>query len=76
MTDYELKQLLSGCPPAGSTWRHRDGGVYTVVGAAVREEDLSPLVLYRSAGGVVWSRLHAEFAERFTLVDGGGGYDA
>ena len=77
MTTSELKELLFKCPPAGSTWRHRKGGVYTVVSAAIREEDLSPLVIYRNSEGVTWARPLSEFGDgRFTPVDGGGGYDA
>lgn len=36
--------------PVGSRWRHYKGTLYVVVGHARREEDGSPVVLYRAVG--------------------------
>lgn len=73
----ELRAMLLAGPPVGSTWRHRKGGLYTVVMLAIRESDLSAVVLYRGPDGFCWDRPLSEFADgRFTMVDGGGGDDA
>jgi hypothetical protein len=60
-----LQALVRMAPLPGSLWVHRKGGVYTVVTGAVREADLTPLVVYRDAGGVAWVRTLAEFKDRF-----------
>lgn len=76
--DAALALIARAGPDPGSVWRHRQGHVYRVVACAVREADLSPVVVYRDEypqGGlfdrklaVNWTRPLAEFSDgRFTL---------
>ena len=52
-------------PLPSSIWRHKRGALYTVVTTALREEDLSLVVVYRSGDGVTWTRPLSEWVERF-----------
>jgi hypothetical protein len=45
-TDDELADALRQCPRVGTYWTHCKGGKYIVTGAAIRESDCAPLVLY------------------------------
>lgn len=44
-------------------WTHRKGGQYEIVGFGIQEQDLVPVVVYRSLGEpeVWWTRPCAEF---------------
>lgn len=47
-------------------WRHKNGNHYRMLGIAIRESDLEPLVMYReidhfSEVGPVWVRIATEF---------------
>lgn len=46
----------------GSVWVHRKGGEYTVVCTAVREDDLSDVVVYKG-GNITWVRLMSQFLD-------------
>ncbi len=69
-TQAELAKLLEPLPAVGSVWKHYRGGVYEVVGRAIREADMSPGVLHISANGamVAFFRPWAEWED-----DVGGG---
>lgn len=57
-------------PAHGEWWRHRKGGLYLIVGVAKVEADLSPVVVYRSATGDLWTRPLAEFMDgRFSRAE-------
>lgn len=49
-------------------WTHRNGTTYTVLMVVLREEDCTPLVVYKGEyGGPPWSRPLPEFLDdRFT----------
>ncbi len=71
--DAELLARLEGCPRYGSTWQHAGGALVCIVGRAIDEATLEPLVLYRHiAGGAdlpedpTFARPLASFRERFT----------
>lgn len=51
-----LETLREQGPRVGSRWRHYKGGVYEVLLVALREGDIAPMVIYKSADGVVWVR--------------------
>lgn len=63
-----IAALMRMGPLAGSLWQHVKGGVYTVVTTAIREEDLTPVVVYRDGEGVTWVRPLPEWSERFKPV--------
>src|SRR4051812_39884933 len=46
-----LRQRIAECPQEGSQFRHYKGGAYVVLGAAILEGTLEPLVLYRPTEG-------------------------
>jgi len=46
----------------GSRWIHRKGGEYVVVCLAVREDDLSDVVVYK-AGNITGVRLLSQFLD-------------
>lgn len=60
-------------------YRHYKGGIYELVCEATQESDLSPVIVYRSHNGSVWTRPKSVFFEnievdgntvqRFTLID-------
>src|SRR4051794_29648926 len=54
----EARRLIRDEAPApGTCWRHFKGNEYAVLGAAVLEADLEPLVLYRPLGtDLTWAR--------------------
>jgi hypothetical protein len=60
-----LRRLLSQCPPANSRFRHYKGGEYFVIGAAIQEATLEPVVLYCPAEGdgsdFCWARTLADW---------------
>lgn len=60
-----LTALMRSGPLPCSIWQHVKGGIYTVVLVAIREEDLTPFVVYRNGDGIVWVRPLTEFLERF-----------
>lgn len=45
----EWEALTGLGPHTGSLWRHYLGGLYRVLGLALREEDATPCVVYRKA---------------------------
>lgn len=68
-----MRQAIRRGPAPGSRWRHHRGGCYVVVGMAVREADLSPLVVYRPEGAdddVIWVRPLCEWGQKVTGDDG------
>lgn len=68
----ELSKLRS-IIPMGSTWRHRRGEEYFVVGYCVLAGYRVPAVLCRGSDSVVWCRPAAQFLDgRFFRVDGMG----
>lgn len=68
----ELESKLAACPHAGTKWRHYKGGLYEVVGSAVLESTLGPLVLYRPRGEqLVFARTLADWTAEVE-VDGTG----
>ncbi len=50
-------------------YRHYKGGVYELIGEAILESDLTPMIIYRAADGRLWVRPHAVFFE-LVGVDG------
>jgi len=50
-------------------YRHYKGGVYELVCEAIQESDLSPVIVYRSHNGSIWTRPKAVFFE-IVEVDG------
>lgn len=60
-------------------YRHYKGGIYELVCEATQESDLSPVIVYRSHNGSIWTRPKAVFFEsievdgktlqRFTPID-------
>jgi len=79
----DLRELLGKVPPAGSRFRHYKGSEYVVVGAAILEATLEPIVLYCPAEGagrdICWARplsvwdsrvqVGAEEVPRFRKID-------
>lgn len=66
-----MRSAIRQGPAPGSRWQHRAGGLYVVVGMALRESDLSPVVIYQPdspADAVIWSRPLCEWEQRFTAV--------
>lgn len=53
-----------------SLWQHKKGSVYEILGYAVEEATLNPVVIYRSlSGGGVWTRPCKNFFDgRFTQI--------
>jgi hypothetical protein len=69
-SETELMPRLAECPETGSRWRHYKGGVYVVVGCAMHEGLLEPLVLYRDLdGGITWARPLGDF-QASVRIDG------
>lgn len=58
----ELAELLRDGPVPGSMWTHRKGGVYHIITTAIRESDLTPVVVYEG-NGLRWVRPVAEFMD-------------
>lgn len=74
LTDDELKERAQDAntvgPRAGEIYRHYKGGLYVVTSRPLREDDLEPLVVYRSnARGTYWARTAVNFTE--IVPDGG-----
>ena len=44
-------------------YRHYKGGIYELVCEATQESDLTPVIVYRSHNGSVWTRPKAVFFE-------------
>lgn len=52
----KLSELLSKVPEK-SQWQHYKGGKYTVLMVCLKEDNLTPLIIYRSHKyGTVWAR--------------------
>ncbi|MFZ6848431.1 DUF1653 domain-containing protein [Undibacterium sp. RuRC25W] len=54
---------------APQTFRHYKGGMYELICEATQESDLTPVIVYRSHDGSVWTRPKPNFFETIT-VDG------
>ena len=69
--EKDLAQLtLQNGPEIGSRYRHYKGGEYEVVQLAINENDLQPLVIYKSlAKGTLWVRTFDDWNAK-VLVDG------
>ncbi|MFZ6693514.1 DUF1653 domain-containing protein [Undibacterium sp. SXout20W] len=50
-------------------YRHYKGGIYELVCEAIQESDLTPVIVYRSYNGSVWTRPKDVFFEN-VVVDG------
>lgn len=48
---------------APQRYRHYKGGLYELVGEAIMEADLAPMIVYRAADGRLWVRPRANFFE-------------
>ncbi len=64
----ELKVLIEQCPMPMTVWQHYKGGEYMVVGTAIHEATLVPMVLYRQTrrrirDHIVFARLLSEWHE-------------
>jgi len=74
MTDDELHKEFPRVReqiPIGSSWRHRRGEEYFVVGYCVLAGYRVPAVLCRGTGPYVWCRPASQFSDgRFHRVDG------
>lgn len=51
-------------------YQHYKGGVYELIGEAMLESDLTPMIVYRSVDGRLWVRPQAVFFESVE-IDGG-----
>ena len=61
-----LRRLI----PLGSTWRHRRGETYFVVGHCMLSDHSALAVLSRGEDGVVWCRPTEHFFDgRLTCID-------
>ena len=73
--DEQGKSAIPSQLPASPTqtkvqrYRHYKGGIYELVCEATQESDLSPVIVYRSHDGSVWTRPKAVFFEQ-VLVNG------
>lgn len=76
MTDTDLQAELAklrNIIPMGSTWRHRRGEDYFVVGHCVLAGYRVPAVLCRGGEAVIWCRPAAQFLDgRFLRIDAAG----
>ena len=52
---------------SGKKFRHYKGGIYELVCEATQEADLSPVIVYRSHNGSVWTRPKANFFETISV---------
>ena len=50
-------KLLGSC----MKYRHYKGGVYDLIGEAILESDLTPMIVYRAADGRLWIRPQTVF---------------
>ncbi len=50
MSETDLRNLAAIGPKLGSVWRHYKGDSYVVICTALRETDLTPVVVYRAHG--------------------------
>ena len=58
----EAQDELRAGPDRGTVWEHYKGGLYVVLGNAVREEDLVPMVFYQCLRtGNFWCRPQDEW---------------
>jgi hypothetical protein len=57
LSHEEIRKLTALCPDRSMVWEHYKGGYYRVLGVAVNEADLTPMVVYRHEGsGCVFTR--------------------
>lgn len=74
MTDTAVQNTLSEVRvqiPMGSTWRHRRGEEYLVVGHCVLAGYRVPAILCRGMDSIVWCRPATQFLDgRFSRIDG------
>ena len=74
MTDTAVLHTLSDVRvqvPLGSSWRHRRGEEYLVVGHCVLAGYRVPAVLCRGTDAIVWCRPATQFLDgRFSRIDG------
>jgi hypothetical protein len=56
--------------PIGSTWRHRKGEDYFIVGHCVLAGYMVPAVLCRATDSIIWCRPASQFQDgRLTRID-------
>ena len=48
-------------------FRHYKGGIYELVCEATQESDLSPVIVYRSHNGSIWTRPKSVFFEMVNI---------
>lgn len=67
--DIAQATLCEGSPRMGEIYQHyKNGGLYTVVARAVKEDTCEPLVVYQSnANGTIWARTLANWSETVQL---------
>lgn len=64
-----LDELLGECPPPG-LYAHYEGGIYRVIGKAVLEAKLEPLVIYQChLSGITWACPLREWRETVRVGD-------
>ncbi|MFZ6773674.1 DUF1653 domain-containing protein [Undibacterium sp. SXout7W] len=70
-TDAQMKPVnpVFGSQPSGQVqrYRHYKGGIYELVCEATQESDLSPVIVYRSHNGSIWTRPKAVFFEQIMI---------
>jgi hypothetical protein len=73
LNDSELKAAMAQARtfvPLGSTWRHKKGHEYFIVGHCVLAGYRVPAVLCRGTDSVIWCRPATQFLDgRLTRVD-------
>jgi hypothetical protein len=70
LSHEEIRKLTALCPDRSMVWEHYKGGYYRVLGVAVNEADLTPMVVYLHEGSAcVFTRPLREWSEP---VDGDG----
>jgi DNA polymerase-3 subunit epsilon len=67
--DNQAKNKKSKNAASPQRFRHYKGGIYELVCEATQESDLSPVIVYRSHNGSIWTRPKSVF---FEMVDVGG----
>lgn len=59
--------VKSNTPSKPVRFRHYKGGIYQLVGEATQESDLSPVIVYLSHDGSMWTRPKSVFFEMLTI---------
>lgn len=62
-TPSQVKNKKSKTAASPQKFRHYKGGIYELVCEATQESDLSPVIVYRSHNGSIWTRPKSVFFE-------------